>query len=184
MKNRITVGILGLVLFFFLGSAKPTFLIGNDTLLIINKIEIKISGISTVGKYNCTNTFYKRDTIALNLNKKNCINADIPMLNFDCGNKIMTKDLQSTVKCKEFPCSRVIITNIKNYSNNYKCNLVFIITDKTLIYKDFILYQKDDKIQGTINLNFSDIALEPPVKMAGLVKVRDKIVIDFSLFNK
>lgn len=182
MKNRITVGILGLALFFLLGSAKPTFSI-NNALLIIHKIEIKISGKSTVGKYNCTNTFYKRDTIILNLNKKNCINADIPMLNFDCGNKMMTKDLQSTVKCKEFPCSRVIITNIKNYSNNYKCNLVFIITDKTLIYKDFILYQKDDKIQGTINLNFSDIDLVPPVKMGGLVKVKDQIIVDFSLFN-
>jgi hypothetical protein len=180
MKNRITIGFLGLALFFLLGSAKPSFVIKN-TLIIINKIEIKISGTSTVGKYNCSNTFYKRDTIILN--KKNCIDADIPMLNFDCGNKIMTKDLKSTVKCKEFPNSHVFINDIKACDTDYKCNLTFLITNKTLKYKDFILHKVDNKIQGTINLNFSDIGLEPPVKMAGLVKVRDQIVVEFSLYN-
>ncbi len=182
MKNKITIGLMGLALFFILGSAKPTIAI-NNVMLIINKIEIKISGTSTVGKYNCSNTFYKRDTIVLNLNKKNSLNADIPMLNFDCGNRIMTKDLQSTVKCKEFPNSHVTITDIKAFSTNYKCNLTFLITNKTLKYKDFVLYKVDNKIHGTINLNFSDIDLEPPVKMAGLVKVRDEIIVDFSLYN-
>ncbi len=182
MKNRITIGLMGLALFFLMGSAKPTFVI-NNALLVINRVEIKISGSSTVGKYNCSNTFYKKDTIVLNLNKRNGFNANIPMHNFDCGNKLMTKDLKSTVKCKEFPNSYVTITDIKACNTNYKCNLTFLITDKTLKYKDFILYKTDDKIHGTINLNFSDIDLAPPVKMAGLVKVRDQIVIDFSLYS-
>lgn len=182
MKNRITIGLMGLALFFFIGSAKSPFVI-NNTLLVINRIEIKISGASTVGKYNCSNTFYKRDTIILNLNKKNGFNANIPMHNFDCGNKLMTKDLKSTIKCKEFPNSYVTITDVKPYLTNYKCNLTFLITDKTLKHKDFILYKTDDKIHGTIKLNFSDVALTPPVKMAGLVKVKDQIVVDFSLYN-
>lgn len=182
MKERITIGLLGLALFFILGSAKPIFL-GKNTLLIVNRVEVKISGTSTVGKYKCTNTFYRRDTIVLNLNKKNCINAEVPMLNFDCGNKLMTKDLLSTVKHKKFPNSYVKITDIKPYNKYYKCNLTFLITDKTLNYKDFILYKSDNKIQGTISLNFSDIDLEPPVKMAGLIKVKDQIVIDFNLYS-
>lgn len=182
MKNRITIGLLGLVLLLTLGSAKPTFF-GDDTLLIINRIEIKISGSSTVGKYNCSNTFYKRDTIILNLNKRNKINAEVPMLNFDCGNKLMTKDLRSTVKSKKFPNSYVCISDIKPYNNDYKCNLTFLITDKTLKYNNFILYKADHKIQGAINLNFSDIDLEPPVKMAGLIKVKDQIIVDFSLYK-
>lgn len=179
---------MGLALFIFLGSAKPTVVTNNkppiNTILVINKIEIKISGTSTVGKYNCCNTFYKRDTIILNLDKRNCIDADIPMLNFDCGNKIMTKDLQSTVKCKEFPNSHVNITDIKACNNTeYICNLTFLITNKTLKYKNFILHNTNNKIQGTIHLNFSDIGLEPPVKMAGLVKVKDQIIVEFTLYN-
>jgi hypothetical protein len=105
------------------------------------------------------------------------------MSNFDCGNKIMTKDLQGTVKVKQFPNSTVSITDIKPCGKNYKCRLNFYITDKTLKYKDFILYNTDDKIQGTLSLKFSDIELEPPVKMAGLIKVKDDIVINFSLYK-
>lgn len=182
MKKLIIIGMLGLVLFLLLGSAKPTFF-PDDSVLIINKIEIKISGKSTVGDYNCANSLIKKDSIFLNLNKKNSISVEIPMINFDCGNKIMTKDLQSTVKIKTYPKSDVKITDIKPCGKNYKCNLSFLITDKTLKYKDFTLVTSGNKIQGSINLNFSDIGLKAPVKMAGLIKVRDEIVIDFYLYK-
>ncbi len=173
---------MGLVVFFFLGSAKPTFF-PEDTAVVINKIKIEITGLSTVGKYNCSNTFSIKDTVYVNSVKKNTFNTDIKMSNFDCGNKIMTKDLQGTVKVKKFPNSTVSISDIKSMGKNYKCRLNFFITDKTLKYKDFILYNTDDKIQGTLSLKFSDIELEPPVKMAGLIKVKDDIVINFSLYK-
>jgi len=173
---------MGLAMFFLLGSAKPTFL-AEDTTLVINKIKIEITGVSTVGKYNCSNTFPTKDTVYINSAKKNAFNTEIKMSNFDCGNKIMTKDLQGTVKVKKFPNSTVCITDVKQSGKNYKCRLNFYITDKTLKYKDFILYDQDDKLQGTLNLKFSDIELEPPVKMAGLIKVKDDIVINFSLYK-
>ncbi|TEB41463.1 hypothetical protein D0809_25395, partial [Flavobacterium circumlabens] len=93
------------------------------------------------------------------------------------------KDLKGTVKAAEFPNSTVSITEIKQSGKNYKCSLSFFITDKTLKYKDFSLYTVNDKIQGTLNLKFSDIGLEPPVKMAGLIKVKDDIVINFYLYK-
>ncbi|WP_428230012.1 hypothetical protein [Flavobacterium sp.] len=182
MNTRFSILTMGLAIFFFFGSAKPTFLT-EDTTLVINKIKIEITGVSTVGKYNCSNTFSKRDTVFLNSNKKNNFNTEIKMSDFDCGNKIMTKDLQGTVKIKQFPNSTVTITDVKPFGKNYKCNLTFVITNKTLRYKDFILYGSDNKIQGSLHLNFSDIELEAPVKMAGLIKVRDEIVINFSLYK-
>ncbi|RYJ39767.1 YceI family protein [Flavobacterium anhuiense] len=182
MKTRFSILIMGLVVFFFLGSAKPTFF-AEDTAVAINKIKIEITGLSTVGKYNCSNIFTIKDTVYVNSIKKNTFNTDIKMSNFDCGNKIMTKDLQGTVKVKKFPNSTVCISDIKPIGKNYKCRLNFFITDKTLKYKDFILYNTDDKIQGTLSLKFSDIDLEPPVKMAGLIKVKDDIVINFSLYK-
>jgi hypothetical protein len=183
MLNRFLFLISGLVIFFFFGSAKPTFL-AEDTTLVINKIKIEITGVSTVGKYNCSNVFSKKDTINLNSIKKNIFNTEIRMSDFDCGNKIMTKDLQGTVKIKKFPNSTVFLSDIKPCGKNYKCNLTFLITNKTLKYKDFILYNTEDKIHGSLNLNFSDIELVPPVKMAGLIKVKDEIVINFSLYKK
>lgn len=182
MKTRFSILIMGLAIFAFFGSAKPSFLT-EDTTLVINRIKIEITGVSTVGKYNCSNTFSKKDTVYLNSVKKNSFNTEIKMSNFDCGNKIMTKDLQGTVKVKTFPNSVVCITDIKPSGKNYKCNLAFYITNKTLKYKDFILYTNDEKIHGSLNLKFSDIELEPPVKMAGLIKVKDDIIIDFSLYK-
>ncbi|MFD2941434.1 hypothetical protein [Flavobacterium notoginsengisoli] len=183
MKTRFQILIMGLALFFLLGSAKPTFF-AEDSAVAINKIKIEITGLSTVGKYNCSNTFTIKDTVYVNCIKKNTFNTEIKMSDFDCGNKIMTKDLQGTVKVKKFPNSTVSISDIKPSGKNYKCRLNFYITDKTLKYKDFILYNTDDKIQGTLSLKFSDIELEPPVKMAGLIKVKDDIVINFSLYKK
>lgn len=182
MKTRFFILIMGLATFFFLGSAKPTFF-ADDTTLVINKIKIEITGLSTVGKYNCSNTFFINDTIYLNSLKKNTFDTAIKMTNFDCGNRIMTKDLQGTVKVQKFPNSTVCITDIKQNGKNYKCNLNFFITNKILKYKDFTLYATDDKIQGTLNLKFSDLELEPPVKMSGLIKVKDDIVINFSLYK-
>nr|WP_315174384.1 hypothetical protein [uncultured Flavobacterium sp.] len=174
------IGLLGVVLLFTLGSAAPNFH-SFESNLIINKIEINITGLSTVGKYNCSTTFFKKDTIVFNVANKNCIKAEIPMVKFDCGNRIMTKDLQATVKTTQFPSSFVTITDIKAYGNNYKCNLNFLITNKTLRYKDFILTKDNNKLQGAIALNFSDIGLVPPVKMGGLIKVKDEIAVNFSL---
>ncbi|RUT69366.1 hypothetical protein D0817_16120 [Flavobacterium cupreum] len=182
MFKRFTFLVTGLATFFFLGSAKPTFF-ADDTTLVINKIKIEITGLSTVGHYNCSNIFIIKDTIFLNSNKKNIFNTAIKMTNFDCHNKIMSKDLKGTVKAAEFPNSTVSITEIKQSGKNYKCSLSFFITDKTLKYKDFSLYTVNDKIQGTLNLKFSDIGLEPPVKMAGLIKVKDDIVINFYLYK-
>ncbi|OMQ11227.1 hypothetical protein [[Flexibacter] sp. ATCC 35103] len=182
MKTRFSILIMGLAIFFFLGSAKPIFL-AEDITLVINKIKIEITGISTVGKYNCSNTFLIKDTIFINSVKKNTFTTEIKMSNFDCGNKIMTKDLQGTVKVKKFPNSTVSITDIKPSGKNYKCNLIFFITDKTLKYKDFILYTTNNKIEGSLNLKFSDLEMEAPVKMAGLIKVKDEIVINFSLYK-
>jgi len=182
MLRRFQILILGLVIFFFLGSAKPTFL-ADDSVIIINKIKIEITGTSTIGTYNCSNLFSTKDTVYLNSIKKNILNTEIKMSNFDCGNKIMTKDLQGTVRIKQFPNSTVCIRDIRQVGKNYKCNLNFLITNKTLKYKDFTLYTDDNKIQGSLNLKFSDIELEPPTKMAGLIKVKDELVINFSLYK-
>lgn len=182
MNNKIIIGILGAALLFFLGSATPNFH-RNDTSLIINKIEISITGHSTVGKYNCSTTFSKNDTIFLNIATKNSIKAEIPMVKFDCGNKIMTKDLQSTVKANQFPSSFVTLSNIRPFGNHFKCDLNFCITNKNRVFKDFVLNTVNNKIQGAISLNFSDLGLTAPVKMAGLIKVEDQILVNFSLYK-
>lgn len=172
---------MGLVLLFLLGSAKPISSLIEPNSIIIDRLEIEILGNSTVGKYSCSNSLPYRDTIFLNSNTKNSLKSEISMGNFDCGNRIMNKDLKTTVKAVKFPKSTVTITNIKPFGTNYRCSLNFRITDKTLSYPNMVLKTTKESLEGTVAVNFSDIALEPPTKMGGIIKVKDEFVIHFNL---
>nr|WP_315150612.1 YceI family protein [uncultured Flavobacterium sp.] len=179
--NRILIIVMGLVLLFLLGSAKPISSLIEPNSIIIDRLEIEILGNSTVGKYSCSNSLPYRDTIFLNSNTKNGLKSEISMSNFDCGNRIMNKDLKTTVKAAKFPKSTVTITNIKPFGTNYRCSLNFRITDKTLSYPNMVLKTTKESLEGTVAVNFSDIALEPPTKMGGIIKVKDEFVIHFNL---
>jgi len=181
MIQRISLMVIGLVLLFLLGSAKPISLLTEPSTIIIDRLEIEIQGNSTVGKFNCSNSLAYRDTIYLNSTVKNSLKSEISMSNFDCGNRIMDKDLKTTVKVNKFPKSTVTITNIKPFGANYKCNLNFRITDKTLSYSNMILKNNKESLEGSVAVNFSDLALEPPTKMGGIIKVKDEFVIHFTL---
>lgn len=184
MKQRILITILGLAFFFLLGNAKPISLYDVDpNIIIIDKIEIEILGNSTVGKYNCVNPHPYRDTIYLNSTTKNSLKSEISMSNFECGNKIMNKDLKTTVKAVKFPKSTVTITNIKPFGTNFKCSLNFRITDKTLSYQNLVLKNTKENLEGTVAVKFSDIGLEPPTKMGGIIKVKNEFVIHFNLYK-
>lgn len=172
---------MGLVLPFLLGSTKPITTFIQSNTIIIDGLEIEIHGNSTVGKYNCGNSHSFRDTIFLNSTTKNRLKSEISMSNFECGNKIMNKDLKTTVKASKFPKSTVTITDIKASGVNYKCNLNFRITDKTLSYNNLILKNTPKTLEGTVAVKFSDIGLEPPTKMGGIIKVKDDFVINFIL---
>ena len=173
---------MGLALFFLLGNARPISLFqANTNIIIIDRLELEILGNSTVGKYNCGSSLSFKDTIFLNSNTKNSLKSEIPMGNFECGNRIMNKDLKTTVKATQFPKSTVTITNIKPSGTNYKCSLNFRITDKTLAYQNLLLKNTKESLEGIVAVKFSDIALEPPTKMGGIIKVKDEFVIHFNM---
>ncbi len=182
IKKTIFI-VLGLAFFLLLGSAKPISLFADSNTIIINQIKIEILGNSTVGKYKCDCPHTFRDTIYLNSTTKNSLKSEISTDNFDCGNKIMNKDLKTTIKVKKFPKSTVTITNIKPSGNNYKCSLNFKITDKTLSYQNLHLTNTKDFLEGTVAVKFTDLGLEPPTKMAGVIKVKNEFVIHFLLYK-
>ena len=174
---------MSLALFLLMGSAKPISLLAEPNIIIINQIKIEILGNSTVGKYKCDCPHTFRDTIYLNSTTKNSLKSEISTDNFDCGNRIMNKDLKTTIKVTKFPKSTVTITNIKPSGTDFKCNLNLKITDKTLTYSNLALRNSKDFLEGTVNVKFSDLALEPPTKMGGVIKVKNEFVIHFLLYK-
>lgn len=181
--NKTLIVTMGLALFLLLGSAKPISLFADPNTIIINQIKIEILGNSTVGKYKCDCPHNYRDTIFLNSTTKNSLKSEISTDNFDCGNRIMNKDLKTTIKVKQFPKSTVTITNIKPSGSNFKCSLSIRITDKTLSYQNLNLTNTKETLEGTVAVKFTDIGLEPPTKMAGVIKVKNEFIIHFVLYK-
>jgi hypothetical protein len=44
-----------------------------------------------------------------------------------------------------------------------------------------VLKNSKEFLEGVVSVKFSDIALKPPTKMGGIVKVKDEFVIHFNL---
>lgn len=55
--------VMGLVLLFLLGSAKPISSLIDPNTIIIDRLEIEIQGKSTVGEFNCSSSLAYRETI-------------------------------------------------------------------------------------------------------------------------
>ncbi|WP_281636271.1 hypothetical protein [Flavobacterium marginilacus] len=175
---------MGLAIFLLSGGAKPISLFNADpNVIIIDQIKIEILGNSTVGKYQCSCPHPFRDTIFLNSATKNSLRSEISTDNFDCGNRIMNKDLKTTIKVTKFPKSTVTISNIKPSGGNYKCSMNFRITDKTLSYQNLSLTNTKESLEGTVAVKFTDLQLEPPTKMGGIIKVKNEFVIHFVLYK-
>jgi len=183
MQQKAILTVMGLAFFLLLGSARPISFSPDPNTIIINQIKIEILGNSTVGKYKCDCPHTFRDTIYLNSTTKNSLKSDISTNDFDCGNRIMNKDLKTTIKVTKFPKSTVHISDIKPSGTNYRCSLKLKITDKTLSYSNLELKNTKEFLEGNVAVKFSDLALEPPTKMGGVIKVKNEFVIHFLLYK-
>ena len=66
--------------------------------------------------------------------------------------------------------------------------IVFICRGKTKenIQKEGLTFETKntkENLEGTVAVKFSDIGLEPPTKMGGIIKVKNEFVIHFNLYK-
>lgn len=160
--------------------------------------NIKIQGSTNVNSFGCDIINYTQpDTIfctsenAGNQPVTLTGNLKVAVSKFDCHNKMMTRDLQQTLKTDEYPILVIRflslertpeINNTKDClkgwveielagcSKRFEINYSFVATGSSLI-----------QLNGNRSFNFSDFKLTPPKKFAGLVKVKDELVVDFNL---
>lgn len=161
------------------------------TLLFIGicsaSVSAQMSAIEIIGKTN-VNTFkcINKDVGSININF-NRINAQnlpeiiVPVKDFDCHNRIMTRDLQSTVKMEEFPNFRIKFLSLSQVSTgNYRANIEVRMMNRVKSYLvDFLL--SSGTLYGKKGIKFSDFAISPPRRMGGMIVVNDNLNLSFSL---
>lgn len=115
----------------------------------------------------------------------------IPIAVFDCQHRMMTKDLQKTLKMEQYPTMRI---DFKNFSQmpsklsrgstliaNTEIRLAGVTKSYHLVFtvKNAAGHVLD--LKGSLSILFSDFKLIPPSKLGGTIRVKDELIVNVSL---
>lgn len=159
---------------------------------------LRIQGSSNVNEFGCDITGYSQPDTLICF-QESAANKVVPLkgaleidvFKFDCHNKILTSDLRKTLKAKEYP--KLIIRFLsfernpvmRNTKDVLKGNVEVELAGSCRRFEIVYTFEKTEslfiKLNGNQTFTFSDFNLAPPSKLAGLVKVKDKFVVDFNL---
>jgi hypothetical protein len=157
---------------------------------------VEILGKTNVNQFECAALGYQGNDILIEtLSPEKHIahwSGEIVLnsTNFNCYNKLMTKDFHETVRAEEHPEIRVrfldlVRTNPNTPSESLKGNVE--ITLAGVCRRFPISCQLQIKQNGKTTLSgkqtvtFSDFSINPPVKFFGTVKVQNEIQVQFGL---
>jgi hypothetical protein len=170
----------------------------EGTWIIDRESTITINGATNVTKFSCAlNSYTGHDT----LRYYNDIFASeiqftangmtIPVQRFDCGAKQISRDFQSTLKSHLFPDLNIRFISLG--SNNLKdghhvdgkVNITLAgVTKQYTIRFRTTLEKRELVLSGAHPVRFSDFKLTAPEKLNGLIRVKDRLQVEFHLVLK
>ncbi len=162
--------------------------------------SLNIQGETNINSFQCDVTEYLRpDTLVytkIDVIKKlsftnSCLVIDVKR--FDCHNKFITEDFRDALKADENPNLRIVFLTIDQFSNN--CNnqtvsglveieLAHVVKRTEINYTVKALPGNRIQINGAHTFSFSDFNLKAPRKLAGLIRTKNQIKVNFQLFFK
>lgn len=162
--------------------------------------SLNIQGETNINSFQCDITEYlKPDTLVytkIDAIKKlsftnSCLVIDVKR--FDCHNKFITDDLRNALKADENPNLKIVFLTIDQFSNNCNNQVVKGIVNIELAramkrveidYTVKCLPGNRVQMNGSHMFSFSDFNLKAPRKLAGLIRTKDRIKVNFQLFFK
>ena len=168
--------------------------------VISENSNLCVNGSTNVNNFSCEILAYDR-TDTLNINKSKgdkeialsgCIKLRIQ--SFDCHNAMMTHDLQKTLKEKQFPVLRINFLSLsklpdltarpESITGAVDIEIAGVRKRFEVSYQISVDAQKNIRLNGSRDVNFSDFNLTPPRKLGGIIKTKDKLSVDFHLKMK
>jgi hypothetical protein len=191
-RRGITRFIVLTMIYFWYGGLSVN---AQDTLTVRIKPEstLTIHGKTNVNSFTCSQTHIprkeSRDIILIqakdNIHFENA-ELSIPVDEFDCGHKIMTRDFQEILETEKYPNLYVILHSVRrNKDETYSSEVSIKLAGVTRRYHIPIkIYSENDRLlvgAGQKEVGFGEFNLEPPVKFMGMVKVREELTISFTI---
>lgn len=116
----------------------------------------------------------------------------VPIRNFDCGAKPISKDFRKTLKAETHPNLEI---NFVSFTTMYfkdkstikgvvDITLAGVTTRYTICYQVTVKQNGKVLLNGIQAVNFSHFHLAAPEKLKGLIKVKDGLKVEFNLVLK
>ena len=144
---------------------------------------VQINGSTNVNHFQCVNNKFKSETGLYNFPEKKLPNIILRVADFDCGNKMMTKDFQKILNAEKYPHMTVRFINFTKTQNSFLAVIEVKMMNQSRRYNvEFGI--ENSKLVGRKNVKFSDFNITPPTKMGGMIVVKDDLNLTFSLSTK
>ncbi|WP_194775666.1 hypothetical protein [Pararhodonellum marinum] len=154
-----------------------------ESKIVIEEKMIAVEGQTSIGGFNCKYVEKGYDTLFVDFENQKVPDLifDILVDDFGCGNFILNRDFKKTIKSKEFPKARVRVRNLMTKKGKYYCDLSVNMVGKRLDFEDLELERVSEGVKTHLVLGFSDLGLETPKKMGGLIKVEEELHLELIL---
>ncbi len=171
----------------------------EEAWLIQSQSSLKVEGKTNINSFTCVIRSYgKSDTLIYKSGGAGLLrqiqlagSMQIQIHNFDCYHKVMTKDLQKTLKADDHPVMHIrfisfsknpsTIKSFEKISGNVEIELAGV---KKYFEVQYTIYAKEQgkmELTGVRQILFSDFNLKPPSKLGGTIKVRNELDVEFVL---
>ncbi|GAA4433704.1 hypothetical protein GCM10023188_23610 [Pontibacter saemangeumensis] len=157
----------------------------KESYLVVLGERITVKAATSMGNINCTYSSSRQgDTLFINrqVAQGEGLMLRLPVKGFGCGNLLLTRDFQRTLKAGEYPLVRVEMLELVQEGQQLKGTLRLQLAGKTQVLRGVnFASHAGNKLSTTLCLSFSDFALATPHKLGGLVKVEEEMQVNVEL---
>ena len=177
-----------LILGLFAGLVKPA----KSRWLVQKNSTIRIAGSTNVNSFCChVNEYIGPDTITLSASGASLGVLAVDIERFSCNNRIMTGEFKRTLKYQQYPQLKIVFVSLEKvpaFSATPEIIRGWVEVDLAGLSRKFeVMYTScrtnDENVDlvGSRTFGFSDFGLTPPRKMGGLIRVNDRLDVEFTL---
>ena len=166
---------------------------------VASNSSLNIEGRSNISQFSCKVTKYlvadtleyvKNETTRQFLFSNKSLNIDIN--DFDCHQRIITSDFRKTLKADQNRYLKIQFISLDAFDTRNRQTVkgkveIWLAGQVKCTTIDFITNTTNNgliQMNGTKTLLFSEFNLTPPKKLAGFIKIKEDIRVNFELFFK
>ncbi|MDF2432227.1 MAG: hypothetical protein JWP44_1858 [Mucilaginibacter sp.] len=168
--------------------------------VVLESSNLRVDGSTNVNQFSCEiPACTEVDTLIVSrriAGKEVTLSGsiDLNIQSFDCHNNMMTRDLRKTLKEKQFPKLYIKFLSLNELpdmtgtpspiTGQIEIEIAGVRKHFEVNYHISMNAQQQIQLLGERAINFSDFNLIPPKRLAGLVRAKDKLKVEFHLNMK